>query len=34
MKEETKEKLRSARIEISTTKNLQVVKPDKHSQNN
>ena len=32
--EETKEKLRSARIEISTTKNLQVVKPDKHSQNN
>ena len=32
--EETKEKLRSARIEISTTKNIQVVKPDKHSQNN
>lgn len=32
--EETKEKLRSARIEISTTKNLQVVKADKHSQNN
>lgn len=32
--EETKEKLRSARIEISTTKNLQVVKPDKYSQNN
>ena len=32
--EETKEKLRSARIEISTTKNLQVVKPDKHSQKN
>ena len=32
--EETKEKLRSARIEISTTKNLQVVKHDKHSQNN
>ena len=32
--EETKEKLRSARMEISTTKNLQGVKPDKHSQNN
>ena len=27
--EETRDKLRNARIEISTTKNIQVIKPDK-----
>lgn len=28
--EETRDKLRNARIEISTNKNIQVIKPDRH----